>query len=75
MPAAVAVLHLRRNKLNSNAIWLAFALVLVIEGLLPFVSPTSWRRVFTQILQMQDGQIRFFGLVSIFLGLLLAWLT
>jgi len=74
MLAAVAVLHLRRNKLNSNAIWLALALVLVIEGLLPFASPTSWRRVFTQILQMQDGQIRFFGLVSIFLGLLLAWL-
>ena len=49
------------------------ALVLVIEGLLPFLSPTSWRRMFQQILQLQDGQIRFFGLISIVIGLVLIW--
>jgi uncharacterized protein YjeT (DUF2065 family) len=57
-----------------DSLWLALALVLVFEGLLPFVSPTGWRRVFTQILQMQDGQIRFFGLCSVLIGLLLVWL-
>jgi uncharacterized protein YjeT (DUF2065 family) len=45
-------------------------LVLVIEGLLPFISPGAWRRVFQQALQFSDGQIRFFGLCSIALGLL-----
>lgn len=47
------------------------ALVLVIEGLFPFVSPGGWRRMFSQILQLSDGQIRFFGLLSILAGL--AW--
>ncbi len=53
--------------------WLALALVLVIEGLFPFVSPTGWRRMFAQLLQLQDGQIRFFGLLSILAGLITIW--
>ena len=53
----------------SSSIWLALALVLVIEGLLPFLSPTSWRKAFEQVLKMSDGQIRFFGLCSILIGL------
>jgi uncharacterized protein len=52
------------------SIWLALALVLVIEGLLPFLSPTRWRKAFEQALQLSDGQIRFFGLCSVVLGLL-----
>ena len=52
---------------------MALALVLVVEGLFPFLSPTGWRRMFTQLLQLQDGQIRFFGLASILLGLLSIW--
>ncbi len=52
------------------SIWLALAIVLVIEGLLPFLSPTSWRKAFEQALQLSDGQIRFFGLCSVVLGLL-----
>jgi uncharacterized protein len=61
--------------LSSETFWVALALVLVIEGLLPFLSPGSWRRMFQQILQLQDGQIRFFGLASILLGLLLVWMV
>jgi uncharacterized protein YjeT (DUF2065 family) len=53
-----------------NSIWLALAMVLVIEGLLPFVSPGHWRRAFEQALKMSDGQIRFFGLCSVVLGIL-----
>ena len=56
-------------------LWSALALVLVIEGLMPFVSPGSWRRMFARILQMSDGQIRFFGMCSVGLGLLVLWLT
>jgi hypothetical protein len=59
--------------LSSVAFWdvalSAVALMLVAEGLLPFVSPAAWRRIFERALQMSDGQIRFLGLVSIVAGL------
>jgi uncharacterized protein YjeT (DUF2065 family) len=53
----------------------AIALVLILEGLLPLISPTKWREMFSQLLQLQDGQIRFFGLGTVLLGFfLLLWL-
>ena len=55
--------------MNGDSVWLALALVLVFEGLLPFVSPSGWRKLFEQICKTTDGQIRFFGLCSILLGL------
>jgi uncharacterized protein YjeT (DUF2065 family) len=54
----------------ASSIWLALALLLVFEGLLPFASPTRWRKAFEQALKLSDGQIRFFGLCSVVLGLL-----
>ena len=57
--------------MEGNSFWLALALLLVLEGLLPFLSPAGWRRMFEQLLKMSDGQIRFFGLCSMALGLLL----
>lgn len=50
---------------------LAFALMLVIEGILPFLFPAQWREIFRRIIQFSDGQIRFFGLTSMLAGLLL----
>ncbi len=50
---------------------LAFALMLIIEGILPFVAPRVWRDVFRRVLQMTDGQIRFVGLASLLAGLAL----
>ena len=49
----------------------ALALMLVIEGLLPFLSPTTWRTAFERATRLSDGQIRFFGLASMLIGLLL----
>jgi uncharacterized protein len=49
----------------------ALSLVLIIEGLLPFIAPHAWRDVFRKIIEFSDGQIRFYGLVSIACGLLL----
>ena len=49
----------------------AFALMLVFVGLLPFLSPALWRSVFARAVQMTDGQIRFVGLASMAIGLLL----
>jgi uncharacterized protein YjeT (DUF2065 family) len=51
----------------------AFALMLVIEGLLPFISPTRWRKVFESAMKLSDGQIRFIGLASMLAGLVLLW--
>jgi hypothetical protein len=52
-------------------VWGALALMLVFEGLLPFLSPTAWRQVFERAVKMSDGQIRFIGLSSMLIGLLL----
>jgi uncharacterized protein YjeT (DUF2065 family) len=49
----------------------ALALMLVIEGLLPFISPGSWRTMFERATRMSDGQIRFLGLSSMVVGLVL----
>jgi hypothetical protein len=51
---------------------LAFAMMLVIEGLLPLFAPASWREMFRRVTELRDGQIRFFGLASVLLGLVLA---
>lgn len=58
-----------------DLIWPALALVLVFEGLMPFIAPALWRRVFTEMLRLQDGQIRFYGLLCVLSGLLLWWAT
>lgn len=49
----------------------AVALMLVFEGLLPFLSPGTWRSVFEKAARMNDGQIRFLGLSSMLVGLVL----
>ena len=49
----------------------AFALMLVIEGILPLLFPAQWREIFRRVIQYSDGQIRFFGLASMLAGLLL----
>jgi uncharacterized protein YjeT (DUF2065 family) len=49
----------------------AIALVLVLEGLLPFLAPSSWRSVMRRIGTLADGQIRFVGLASILIGVAL----
>ena len=56
-----------------SVVWSALALVLVIEGIFPFLSPQGWRQTFLKLLQLRDGQLRFFGLTSILLGLLTLW--
>jgi uncharacterized protein YjeT (DUF2065 family) len=50
---------------------MALALMLFLEGVLPFLAPNLWRDTFRKITQMSDGQIRFVGLSSMLVGLLL----
>lgn len=49
----------------------ALALMLVLEGVLPFLAPGLWRETFRKMTEMSDGQLRFVGLVSMLGGLLL----
>ena len=51
----------------------AIALVFIIEGLLPFISPGRWRNMLTVVEQMEDRIIRNFGLGSMLFGLLLLY--
>lgn len=53
----------------------AFALMLVIEGVLPFLVPNLWRDTFRRLIELSDGQIRFIGLTSMLAGLLLLYLV
>jgi len=53
----------------------ALALVLIIEGLMPFVSPGQFRRTMAQIAQLHDGQIRMVGLASMLVGVLVLYLV
>ncbi|MEW5837343.1 MAG: DUF2065 domain-containing protein [Pseudomonadota bacterium] len=53
----------------SNDLWAALALVLVIEGLLPFISPRLYRQTAEQLASMPDRVIRLVGLGVIVLGL------
>lgn len=54
----------------SDLIWPALALVLILEGLLPALAPSVWRKLFQDLLRLQDGQIRFFGLMTVCAGAL-----
>jgi uncharacterized protein YjeT (DUF2065 family) len=53
----------------------ALALMLVLEGLLPFINPAGWRRVFAQLAASGDRQLRIGGAVCMALGLLLLFLV
>jgi uncharacterized protein YjeT (DUF2065 family) len=52
---------------------LGLAMMLVIEGLLPFLLPELWRETFRKLVTLTDGQLRFVGLTSMLCGLLLLY--
>jgi uncharacterized protein YjeT (DUF2065 family) len=55
----------------TSTLLIAFALMLVLEGLMPFIAPAAWRETFRRLIQLSDGQIRFVGLTSMLIGLIL----
>lgn len=57
--------------MTSSTLLAAVGLMLVFEGLLPFVAPKAWRDTFKRMIDLKDGQLRFVGLISISGGLLL----
>ena len=61
--------------LQWNDLWSALALVLVLEGVMPFLLPASYRRTMANVAQLPDGQLRSIGLISMALGLLVLYLV
>ncbi len=53
----------------------ALALMLVLEGLLPFILPALWRETFRKLVELSDGQLRFIGLTAMLVGLMLLFLA
>jgi uncharacterized protein YjeT (DUF2065 family) len=54
--------------------WLAaLGLMLVLEGMMPFMFPKAWRETLSKLAQLQDGQMRFIGLSLMLGGLLLIY--
>jgi uncharacterized protein YjeT (DUF2065 family) len=59
----------------SEVLLAALALMLVIEGILPFTAPKLWRETFRKLIEMTDGQIRMSGLLSMAAGLVILFLA
>lgn len=55
----------------TDSLLAAFALLLVLEGVMPFIAPRVWRDTFRRLLQLTDGQLRFIGLSSMLAGIIL----
>lgn len=62
-------------ELNWGDLLTALALVLVIEGIVPFVSPQSLRRMLETVSQLDDRSLRITGLVSMILGVAMLYLV
>ena len=57
------------SRVQESSLWTALALLLILEGLLPFVAPRIWREAFRRMTELTDGQLRFIGMVSVGIGL------
>ena len=58
-----------------NLLLAGLAMMLIFEGILPFMAPRAWRETFRRVVELSDGQLRFIGLASIALGMLLLFLV
>ena len=53
----------------ADTLWTALALLLILEGVLPFAAPRVWREGFRKLTELSDGQLRFIGMISVGIGL------
>jgi uncharacterized protein YjeT (DUF2065 family) len=59
----------------AHSLLVALSLMLVLEGILPFLYPQRWRRLVAQLAQISDANMRVLGLLSMLIGLALLWLV
>ena len=67
--------HIENTNSVKDTLLAGLALMLVFEGILPFMAPRAWRETFRRVIEMSDGQLRFFGLASIAIGMGLLFLV
>ncbi|WP_371924749.1 DUF2065 domain-containing protein [Endozoicomonas sp. SCSIO W0465] len=53
---------------------IAFSLMLVLEGVVPFLYPQRWRQLVSRLAEIDDRQLRIAGLVSMLVGVALLYL-
>ena len=53
----------------ADTLWTTLALLLILEGVLPFAAPRVWREGFRRLTELTDGQLRFIGMISVGIGL------
>jgi len=61
--------------MNWNDLLAAFALYLVLEGILPFLNPQAMKRFLVTMANFADQQLRIWGLVSMVVGLVLLYIA
>lgn len=59
----------------TTTLLIAFGLMLVLEGVLPLVAPQAWRETFKRITELKDGQLRFVGIFSMMVGLIIIFIV
>lgn len=58
----------------SDLLWGTLALVLILEGLAPFISPQSWRETMLRLASQPDPTLRLLGLIAISVGVVIFWM-
>ena len=58
-----------------HELWIALALLLIVEGIFPFLSPDGLRKALAAIHQLSDSQLRFAGLTSMLIGVVLLYVV
>jgi len=61
--------------MNWSDFWAALALVMVLEGLIPFVSPRGYKNMVTQMAAMSEQTLRNVGLVLVIMGIVFLYLV
>ena len=59
----------------ASSLLVAISLMLILEGIMPFLYPQRWRRLVEQLAQISDANMRWLGLFSMLLGLVILWLV
>ena len=58
-----------------NELLTAFALLLILEGIIPFLNPEGLKKMFAMALQQDDSTLRFMGLSAMIVGLVLLYIV
>ena len=61
--------------MDADTLLMALGIALVLEGLLPFISPTQLKKAYAQIQSYPEKTLRMFGLICVIAGILLLFLT